>query len=376
MTTFPTLDPVLVRSGSFYIDRQLDRPGRVEVGVGDTVTPTDVVARTGNIEKSFTLYLANELGVPNDSLHKYLATSVGSTVSEGDPIARVRRGLRTAAVRSPATGTLVNVDDAEGTVTLSTSSGPRELKALVHGEVEAILPDRGVTLRTGGARVYGIVGFGTEASGPIIAGIDRHDREMTSDHVSKDWKGGIVLAGMTVGVPTLTRLRDAGVAGVIVGSIAEGDVRRFLASSEADSVAFWATNGNGFSSQGVDAPFVIMVTEGFGRYPMAEPVFQFLSSQSGNSASMHGQTVVGSTLVRPELYIAGASDDTSTGTGLIEAGRTVRIVNAERLGTVATITSDSQTRALSNGASRDYVTVELASGQQSWVPASNVEVVE
>lgn len=377
MTTFPTLDPVLVRSGTFYIDRQLDRPGRVEVGVGDTVTPSDVVARTGNIEKSFTLYLANELGVPNDSLRKYLAASVGSTVSEGEPIARVRRGLRTAAVRSPATGTLVNVDDAEGTVTLSTSSGPRELKALVHGEVEAVLPDRGVTIRTHGARVYGIVGFGSEASGPIIAGIDRHDREMTSDQVSKDWSGGIVLAGMTVGVPALSRLRDAGVAGVIVGSISEGDIRRFLASSSgADSVAVWSTSGSGFTSEVLNAPFVIMVTEGFGRYPMAEPVFDFLTSQSGNSASMSGQTAVGSTLVRPELYIAGAAEETITGAGWAEVGRTVRIVNAERLGTVATITSDAQTRALSNGARRDYVTVELVTGEQSWVPASNVEVLE
>lgn len=377
MAHFPTLEPVLVSNGTFLIDRQLDRTGRVEVGVGDIVMPGDVVARTGNVEKSFTLYLANELGVPNDSLRKYLAKSVGSTVSEGETIARVRRGLRTASVRSPAAGTLIHVDDTDGTVTLSASTGPRELKALVHGEVDRILPDRGVTIRSRGSRVYGIVGFGGEATGPLIVGIDRHDREMTADQVSKDWSGGIVLGGMTVGVPALNRLKEAGVAAVIVGSISEGDVRRFLGSSAGTgSVAFWASGGNGFINLSSEASLVIVATEGFGRHPMAEPVFQFLASNGGASVSVNAQTSVGARLSRPELYISGdgGSEDGPVSDSLDE-GRQVRVIDARRLGTVGAIRSGPSDHSLSNGVRRTYVSIQFPTGDVINVPSSNIEVL-
>lgn len=376
MTSFPTLEPVVVDGGAFLIDRQLDRAGHVEVGVGDDVTPETLVARTGNIEKSFTLYLANELGVANDSLKKYLAKSIGSAVNEGETIARVRRGLRTAAVRSPATGTIVHVDDKEGTVTLTASTGPRELKALVSGEVERIHSDRGVTIRTIGSRVYGIVGFGGEATGTLTVGIDRHDRELTADQVNKDWRGSIVLAGMTVGVPTLKRLRDAGVAGIIVGSISEADVRRFCSANAEDSGTFWASNGQWFAHEADSAPFVILVTEGFGRHQMAEPVFQFLASKAGSSVSMHGQTSVGECLSRPEIYITGDGDGAKGGmSSQLTLDRSVRLVDATHMGAIGTIESEPVTRAMSNGVQRDYVVVRLANGESHDVPAANVEVL-
>lgn len=377
MTSFPALEPVVVKSGSFLVDRILDRAGQVEVGVGDRVRPEDVVARSSSIEKSFTLYLANELDMPNDQLRKHLAKTVGSTVNEGEVIARVRRGLRTAAVRSPATGTLVNVDDANGTVTLTAASGPRELKALVEGVVERIHSDRGVTIRATGARVYGIVGFGNEATGPLVVGVDRQDRELTTDLVKKDWRGAVVLCGMTVGVPVLNRLKEAGVAGVIVGSIAEADVRRFLSPGDgsATPAAFWGANRNAAFSATDNAPFVIVVTEGFGRHPMAGPAFDFLASREGTNVSLHGQTRVGINLARPEIYIAGDGDDAGHPDITLESGRTVRVVDAEHLGTVGHVAADPFSRALSNGVQRDYVSVALENGSTHYVPVSNVEVL-
>lgn len=375
--SFPSLEPVIVDSGSFLVDRQLSRAGHVEVGVGDRVTPQTVVARTGNVEKSFTLYLANELGVPNDNLKKYLAKSIGSSVNEGETIARVRRGLRTAAVRSPAAGTLVHVDDVEGTVTLTASTGPRELKALVDGEVEQVHSERGVVIRTTGSHVYGIVGFGGEATGTLQIGSDRHDRELTPDQVNKEWRGAVVLAGMTVGVPTLNRLKEIGAAGVIVGSIAEADVRRFLSAGSADAPgAFWTAHGQWYAGQTDATSPVIMVTEGFGRHSMSEPIFEFLVSKAGAAVSMHAHTAIGERLSRPELYIEGAPNGESSGiANELEAGRTVRIVDAAGLGTVGTVQSDPYVRPMSNGTPRTYVLVEAPNGETRQVPRANVEVL-
>jgi hypothetical protein len=247
---------------------------------------------------------------------------------------------------------------------------------LVSGEVERIHSDRGVTIRTIGSRVYGIVGFGGEATGTLTVGIDRHDRELTADQVNKDWRGSIVLAGMTVGVPALKRLRDAGVAGIIVGSISEADVRRFCSANAEDTGTFWASNGQWFAHEADSAPFVILVTEGFGRHQMAEPVFQFLASKAGSSVSMHGQTSVGECLSRPEIYITGDGDGAKGGmSSQLTLDRSVRLVDATHMGAIGTIESEPVTRAMSNGVQRDYVVVRLANGESHDVPAANVEVL-
>lgn len=373
MSNFPTPGPVVVDRGTFRVERLLDRPGQVEVEAGDRVAAGDVIARTDNVEKSFTLYLANELGVPNDSLRKYLTKSIGSAVAEGEPIARVRRGLRSAAVKSPATGTLVHVDDTEGTVTLTASSGPKELFALVDGVVEEVYPERGAAIATEGSRVYGIAGFGGEATGRIVVGSDRHDRELTADQVLSDWKGAVVLAGMTVGVPALNKMRDAGVAGIIVGSISEGDIRRFLAPQDAAGVAsFWAQD---LAILGGQAQPVIVVTEGFGRLPMADPVFEYLQSKAGFNASITGRTATGHQLARPEIYVAGeAGEESPVFSGIAEA-RQVRVADSHRLGLAATVVSQPKSGTLANGMYREYVEVEFENKDRDLVPVQNVEVL-
>jgi len=374
VSNYPTLDPVILKGGSFYVDRVLERSGSVEVGVGDKVSPRDIVARTGDVEKSFTIYLANELGVPNDSLKKYLAKAIGSTVNEGEPIARVRRGLRTAAVRSPATGVLVHIDESDGTITLTSSTGPGELTALVSGVVEQVDAERGVTIRTEGSRVYGIMGFGHEAVGPLLVGSDRNDRELTADQVSSDWRGAIVLAGMTVGVPALTKMRDAGVAGVVVGSIAEGDIRRFMSPESGNSAAaFWTNDDFGQSSAG--RGMVVMVTEGFGRFQMADPVYDFLAEMAGREASITAHTSVGSRLLRPELYVADDQKAGGSPSASLGPGRAVRVTDTQRLGMAAVIQSDSATHSFSTGLQRQYVEVQFEGGHSDLVPLDNVEVL-
>ncbi|MGH9173042.1 MAG: hypothetical protein ACRD1H_01725, partial [Vicinamibacterales bacterium] len=183
MWTFPTLEPVIVNGGTFVLDRLLGRAGEVVVRVGDQVTPDTVVARTASTERSTTLFIASELGIPNNTIARYLTKKVGSRFDQGETIARRRPGLRTISIPAPAAGTLASVDEANGTVVFSVSSGQIQLRALVSGEVERVVPERGATIRSTGARVFGIVGFGNEAIGPIVIGPDRGDRELTPEQV-------------------------------------------------------------------------------------------------------------------------------------------------------------------------------------------------
>jgi hypothetical protein len=379
--TFPTLEPALVNGGTFVLDRMLETAGEVIVRVGDQITPETIVARSVSAERPTVLFVASELGVPNNTISRYLTKKVGSKFDQGDTIARTRRGLRTVSVPAPASGTLTSVDESNGTVGFALSSGQNQLRALVSGEVERVVPERGATIRSTGSRLFGIIGFGGEAIGPIVVGPDRGDREVTPDQVKDAWKGAVVVCGMTVGVPTLSKLRQVGVSGIIVGSLAEADVRRFLSGSSGGEVrpaTFWGGRHPDapFASVSDTAPFVIVATEGFGRVPMAEQVFNFLRDHAGQTASIQAATSVGNQLCRPEIYIAGSgSHGNGRASDELAPGRPVRLVGGRSLGTIGTCQSPAYQRVTDAGVVTTVTDVALPSGEVRVVAAANIEVL-
>jgi hypothetical protein len=383
MWTFPTLEPVLVSDGSFVIDRVLERPGDVAVRVGDTVQPETIIARAESEEKVVTLFIAAELGVQADSVQRHLAKPVGSRFNAGEVIARARPGLRSVTVTAPAVGTVVSADNAQGTVQFSISSGHRELRALVTGEVERIVPDYGAVIRANGDRVFGIIGFGREAIGQLVVGADRADRELTPDQVKDSWKGRIVVGGMTVGVPALNKLRQVGVAGIIIGSLSEADIRRFLtsgsAATETRAGQFWAsTHPQATFAEAADsAPFVIVATEGFGRLPMAEILFAFFREHDGATTSVQALTCVGDALRRPEIYVSrtGADGSRNRTSDDLGPGRPVRLVGGRYLGTVATCETEAYQQAGTNGLLTTVARVEMPNGERRVIPVANLEVL-
>lgn len=379
MWSFPTLEPVILENGSFVIERLLPQSGEVLVAVGDELTPEQVVAQSEAVEQTITLYVASELGVDNKSLSKYITKSVGSTIKKGDVIARVRRGLRTATVKSPTDGKLVAIDDTNGTVVLTTAMGRRELYSLVSGKVEQVIPGRGAVVRTSGTRLYGISGFGSEAIGPLVVGTDRPDRELTSDNVSDSWKGSVVLAGMTAGVPALNRLREVGAVAVIMGSIPEGDLRRFLTDGQMDRSGFWnpvtAIHGDLYHPA-IESSLVIILTEGFGRRPMHERVFSVLQEHEGMATSVSARVSVGETLARPEIYLTEEVDNGTVVDDELCDGRLVRLVDSGVVSIPGEVRGEPYVRADRYGVRRVMADVEVATGPLRSAPVTNIEVIE
>lgn len=383
MWTFPTLEPAIVSGGSFVLDRMLDSAGEVSVRVGDSVTPETVVAKSVSGDKPTTLFVASELGVPNNSISRYLTKPVGSSFAAGDVIARARpKGVRTVSVTAPAAGTLVSVDETQGTVVMNISTGQKSLRALVNGDVERVVPERGAVIRASGIRIFGILGFGGEAIGKLLVGPDRPDRELTPDLVKDSWKGRIVVCGMTAGVPALNKLQQMGVAGIIVGSLAEADIRRFLTAktgkTETTPSQFWSNRHPeaSFAATAESAPFVIVVTEGFGRIPMADLLFNFLREQDGAVTSIQALTCVGDSLRRPEIYITGqGGGDGARASDEVLPGRPVRLIGGRSLGTIATCQSAAFQQVTDSGIVSTIAQVELPSGERRLVPVANIEVL-
>lgn len=378
----------IIGTGTHTVGRFLQLPGEVVVEVGASVTPEEVVARSEEVEQTFTLFVANELGVEPDSIRKYLSKSIGSELNEGEVVARVRRGLRTSSVKSPVTGTLVSADETSGTVTMTANVGTKDLQALMHGEVSEVVQGRGVLIGAPGTRITGAFGVGADVHGKLVVGIDRPDRELTVDQISADWKGCIVLAGMTAGVPALNRLREVGVVGLIIGGIGESDVRRFVAggASDASALVFWGDTLRPhprLSRADDSPPPAILATEGFGRLPMSEPIFRTLRELEGSHATLlqsyekdKASVARPILLVQPEQTDEAPAEVPTSRYKRVEAGSTVRLTEPSRPALFGSCVSEPRLSIGPDGASQPVVDVELSDGTlRTGVSIANIEVL-
>lgn len=371
-------EPIIVDRGLFLIERRLGVTGETRVRVGEFVQPDAVVAVASAAPgRAITLHLAREIGVEPAALASHLTKPIGSSFQAGEAVARVRRGLRLATASAPDSGTLTEIDETNGTALFVPTAASAEVRAQVHGEVSAVDEGRGVVIQAVGARVQGAVGFGEDTFGPLAVAIDRADRELTADGVTPDLKGALVLAGMTVSAATLRRLAEVGARGVIVGSIGEAEVRRFVQAGEDGAEVTWRPGPFGTPlAPGLEkAPLAVFVTEGFGRRPMAAPIFQFLTQRDGQEASLLLPSVP-SDDPRPALYFTApiASGEDAVRPVAPANGIVARLCDPEHLGTVVTCRSEPVLRP-ALGAQRAVVEVELANGSRRWVPAANLEIL-
>ncbi|MDI3338910.1 MAG: hypothetical protein QJR03_00070 [Sphaerobacter sp.] len=370
-------EPTIVEDAVFLLERDLGRAGEVTARVGDLVEPgTTIATASGQAARAVVLHVARELGISPDRLSHSLTKPIGSAFSAGEVVARTRRGLRNIVVTAPVAGTLTTIDEVAGTATLVPGAEKTELRALVYGQIDSVREQRGVRIRTRGARLRGVFAAGQETWGALKVAIDRPDRELTPDAVSADLAEAVVLGGMTVSAPALRRLAEVGARAVIVGSVSEGEVRRAVASGEVvPPAAFWrAPLGSRALARGLDrAPVAIVVTEGFGRCPMASPLFQFLAQREGQVASVLVPRA--GSAAPPEVYFTVATMAGEVTQHALTPGPGVlaRLVDPAHLGTVVTCRSGALVEPGPCGA-RVLVEVELPSGGQRRVPLANLEL--
>jgi hypothetical protein len=378
----PTYEPIIIRDAEFYVERVLSGSGEIQVNEGDRVEPeTELATTTVAAARPVSLHVARELGVDPGAISQYLSKPIGSTFQEGEPLARARRGLRSVSCNAPVTATLTAVDEGTGVVTLVPKADPLQLFATVYGDVAAVQNDQQVTIRTSGTRIQGSLGLGSDVFGPLRVGVDRGDRELTPDMVYPDFRDSIVLGGMTLGTAALRRLADVGAKGVIIGSIGEQEIRRFLGDSENElhSVLLWRKHTDDFDMATAGRQSItVFVTEGYGRRRMAQPLFQTLSGYDNQIAAIHIPRGMDVLEARPMMYITSDRKATADPVGAvpIRRGTVARLIDPQHLGVVVTCKTGVLPDAAQTGILRDVVRVELSNGSQRIVPAVNLEVLD
>lgn len=373
----PTRQPLLMRETEVRVVRRLPVQGTVTVRPGERVEPGAIVATADYHAQPILINVAHELDLEPASVPERLTKEPGQGVGAGEAIAKRRRGLRTQAARSPVEGTFVGFDTITGTAAIRPSAARVELAAYVGGVVEDAEVAWGVTIRTFGARFFGTIGLGDEAFGVLkVVGGDRQ-RPLGPELIDGRAARSVVAAGGTASAAALAKAVQVGAKGVIVGSIEEAELARFLKTQEG---ALWRVGLPDWQVPLAAAPLTIVVTEGFGRGTMAAPLFDTLMANDGSEISLCGITRLAGGLRRPEVILPArgggrGGEGATLPIASLSPGTTVRLIDQDHLGLIATVREAPRRRRFEGDLLLDALVIDLPNGQPMLVPSANVEVL-
>lgn len=356
--------------------RLLPIPGEVLVRVGDRVRAEDVVARAELPGRVHVVNVANLLGVAPDEVREFLSKQEGQEVAAEEVIAETKPFIKwfKTEVRSPIQGKLESVSQVTGQILLREPPQRLNLLAYVDGSVVEVLPRQGVVVESHCSMVQGIFGIGGETWGELAPAVKASDEALTPALLSPAMKGKIVVGGAFLGIDTMTRAREIGVAGLVVGGVHDKDLRELLGYDLG--VAITGTERVGFT---------LVITEGFGEIPMAPKTFQLLSAYAGERASLSGATQIRAGVIRPELLIprgqGGPQDrqeEPATGERAgIKPGDQVRIIRDPLFGRIGRVIGlPPDLKKIETESDVRVIEVDFGEGATAVIPRANVEIIE
>ncbi len=357
-------------------ERRLPILGEVVAKKGQRVAATDVVARTelpGNVQ---TVNVANLLGVLPEDLERTMVSKEGDAVAAGEVFAQAKSffGLFTSRVKSPCAGTIETVSRITGNVIMREPPIPLAVNAYVAGAVVDTIERQGVMVETCGAFIQGIFGIGGETQGKLAVAVRTPESDLTVKEIEAlgaAAAGAILIGGSHIGRETLMAAVKAGVRGVVVGGFSDQDLRQFLGYDLGVAIT-------GHEEVGI----TLMVTEGFGRMPMARRTYDLLCANAGCEASMNGATQIRAGVLRPELIVPdekAAKDEAAKAdhAGGLTVGTPIRVIREPYFGWLGTVSDlPSELRELETEARVRVLEVEFGAGERVVLPRANVEMIE
>lgn len=338
-------------------ERLLPARGEILVRPGEQVGPADVVARCQLPGATQVVDVSRALGVPREQADKYIAKNVGEVVQAGELLAS-RGGLLgrlKPTCRAPVGGQVAAVRN--GLVLIEGVSDTFELRAHLKGQVTNVMPGLGVIISTTGAVIQGVWGSGGEAEGVLKVLVDSPRKPLRARSIDVSCHGTIVAGGNGLDDKALEQAVAAQVRGIIVGSV-NVDMRPVLKG----------------------LPFPVIITEGFGAYPMSQVVFSLLQSHIGREAMIQAETQVRWGAKRPEIVIpihteeATAAEDQAVVE--LQAGAQVRGLRAPYIGMVGVVTDlPARPVTVDSGTRLPVAEVTFEKAEPVLIPIANLELI-
>lgn len=353
--------------------RILPLPGSVLVQIGDAVHADTAVARAELPGKVVPLNLANQLGIAPDEINDYLVKKEKDSVQKDDVLAENKPFIKwfKTEIRSPITGKVESVSTITGQILLREPPRVLELRGYIDGVVAEVHPEQGVTVESTCSLVQGIFGIGGETSGELVMGVKAPDQPLLPEQLTPSMKGKVVVGGAFLSATTMTRAKELGIVGLVVGGIHDKDLRALLGYDLG--VAITGSEQVGFT---------LILTEGFGTIPMAPKTFALLSAHAGQKASISGATQIRAGVIRPEIIIPHSGPAAATKVAQaeregIQLGDPVRIIRDPLFGKIGAVSGlPSELRAIPTESEVRVLEVRFPDGTTTVVPRANIEVIE
>jgi hypothetical protein len=335
-------------------ERMLPTAGYVTVDEGLRVESTTVVAKAAAAGKHFIYDLARRFGVKPEDVNRYVKAKPNTELKKGEVLALKAGMLGSHKVTAPARGKVVTVEG--GRLLFESLGHVVEVLAGFGGQVISVTPELGITIETTASLVQGVWGSGKEEIG--LLKMLSNDRGGLIDISSLDAScSGTILIGGLADDAVLRAAQKAQVKGLIVGGIPSASIPVARAMS-----------------------YPVVVTEGFGKRPMAEPLWTLLASQNGREAFLDARPADRWTGHRPEIIIPLPTPYTpppqpSEGQKL-SVGRKVRVLRVPYPGVVGVIRAiPDRPHTFLSGIQGMGAYLE-ADGGTIFVPLENLEVLE
>ncbi|MDR3710366.1 MAG: hypothetical protein P4L33_18875 [Capsulimonadaceae bacterium] len=350
--------------------RRLPLKGDVLVKAGQPVTPADTVARASLPGIMQSVKVAAQLGVEPDELAAALKVGVGDEVAKDQILAETKSffGFFKSEAKSPVSGTVETISNATGSVGIRQASTPVDLSAYISGTIVEIIEAEGVVVETEGALIQGIFGVGGERTGVVQMVSASPDDVLDAAGILPEHAGKLLVAGAGVTGSALRRASDVGVAGIVTGGIVDQDLIAFLGYDIGVAIT-------GHENINI----TVVVTEGFGRIPMARRTFELLSSLGGQTGSINGATQIRAGVIRPEVIVPHASTNVANRSAddfELSIGSSIRVIREPYFGALGTVVKlPPELAVIESGAVVRVLDAELLDGRKVTVPRANVEIV-
>ena len=356
--------------------RVLPIPGETLVKKGDKVDPKTIIARANLLGTFTTVDVQSDLGILQGEIKKaikeWFKVKVGDVVKKGDVLASRKYffGRRVKESIAPASGTIDYIGNVTGKLHIRAPPVPVEVTAYIPGEVVEVLPTEGVIIETFGAYVQGIFGVGGETHGELELVVSSPDEILTEDKITSSHTGKILVGGSLITGEALQKAAKNHVSGVIVGSIEDDSLVKYLGYEIGVAVT---------GEEEVNT--TLIMTEGFGKMSMLTWTFNLLKKFVGKQASISGATHIRAGVIRPEIIIPRESVDTTISeseetSNQLKPGTIVRIIRGREFGAFAKVFKlELTSKQIETESKTAVIIVTLEDGKKLTLPRANVELI-
>ncbi len=333
--------------------RVMPIPAKVLVRKGQKVSATDPVAEAMIYSRHLLLDVAKGLGVAKAKVEQYLQCQEGDLVAKGDILAGPA-GFTRRILRSPGDGKVVMI--WEGQLLLAIKGKTASIQAGLPGEVTELVEERGAVVQTTGALIQGVWGNGRIDFGMLVNVADQPDQILSPAQLDVSLRGSILAAAMCQNAEMLHSAAELPVRGLILSSM-DGSLRK-----DAEQ-----------------APYPIILIEGFGKLPMNPLAHKLLKTNEGREAALNAEAWHRFSGSRPEVVIPLPDEGGIEPTREVDRfrpGQTVRIMRtpyASHLGSIIRLVEEA---SFPSGLRSAGAYVHLESGENLLLPLANLELIQ